>query len=77
MEKEDRNKEIFMKEIENIYDEMAKSSTGCFKDKDGDIYYLLNGKPHKSDGPVIQYADSWREWWFYGKIHRFDGPAIE
>ena len=75
MEKKDRNKRIPMKEIENIYDEMDKGSTGIFKDKYGHSYYLLNGKEHRSDGPAIECADGTKVWLFHGKCHRSNGPA--
>ena len=77
MEKENRNKEILMKKIEYISDEIDKGSTGCFKDKFGHIYYLLNGKCHRSDGPAVEWSDGDKYWFFYGKRHRSDGPALE
>ena len=41
------------------------------------IYYKLNNKLHREDGPAIEYADGGKEWWINGKLHREDGPAIE
>ena len=32
---------------------------------------------HRSDGPAIEDADGYKEWWLNGKRHRVDGPAIE
>ena len=77
MEKENRDKFIFMKDIEDIYDEMDKGSTGCFKNKYRNIYYLLNGKWHRSDGPAIEWSDGTKSWYFHGKRHRLEGPAVE
>ena len=77
MAKTSRNKDIFMKEIKSIYKEMQKKSTGCFKDGEGDIFYLLNGKYHRLDGPAIEYPAGGKYWYLHGKYHRSDGPAIE
>lgn len=32
---------------------------------------------HRTDGPAIEYANGYREWWVNGKRHRLDGPAYE
>lgn len=87
MEKENRNKRtlvslyyikrIIMKKITDIYEEIIKKSTGVFKDRNGDIYYLLNGKHHKSDGPAIEQLRGTKWWYLYGQFHRINGPAIE
>ena len=77
MEKEDRNRDIFMKEIKDIYDEIKKGSTGIFKTRAGDIHYLLNGKFHRVDGPAVEYINGSKHWFFYGQRHRDDGPAEE
>ena len=55
-----------MKEIEYITEGIDKKSTGCFKDKWGNIFYLLNGKRHRDDGPAIEYEDGYESWYFYG-----------
>ncbi len=34
-------------------------------------------KPHREDGPAIEYPDGGKEWWVDGKLHRVGGPAIE
>lgn len=31
---------------------------------------------HREDGPAVIYSDSSEEWWFMGKLHRWDGPAL-
>ena len=42
-------------------------------DDDGDkFWYLnkwwyLNGKRHREDGPAIEYANGYKEWWLNGK----------
>ena len=41
------------------------------------VWYNLEGKYHRIDGPAIEYADGYKEWWINGKLHRTDGPAIE
>jgi len=43
----------------------------------GTVYWTLNGKIHRSDGPTVEYADGSKYWYLNGKIHREDGPAIE
>jgi hypothetical protein len=35
------------------------------------------GELHRTDGPAVEYADNYREWYLNGKLHRVDGPAIE
>ena len=40
-------------------------------------YWYLNGKPHREDGPAVEYADGTKKWYLNGKPHREDGPAIE
>ena len=45
--------------------------------EDGDRFWLLNGKRHRTDGPAIECADGTRFWYLHGKLHREDGPAIE
>jgi antitoxin component YwqK of YwqJK toxin-antitoxin module len=39
--------------------------------------WFLNGKPHREDGPAVEYADGTKFWYLNGKFHREDGPAIE
>ena len=43
----------------------------------GDIYWYLNGKLHREDGPAAEYVDGNKYWYLNGKRHREDGPAIE
>ena len=44
---------------------------------DGDKYWYLNGKRHRTDGPAIEYSDGGKYWYLDGKRHRTDGPAVE
>jgi len=32
---------------------------------------------HRLDGPAIEYAKGYKEWYVEGQLHRLDGPAIE
>ena len=44
-------------------------------DADGNKYWYLNGKRHRTDGPAVVYAGGTTEWFLNGKRHRTDGPA--
>jgi hypothetical protein len=46
-------------------------------DEYGSIFYKLNGKYHREDGPACEWADGNKYWYLNGKRHREDGPAIE
>ena len=47
-------------------------------DKNSDrIFYFLNDKLHRIDGPAVEYRNGYKEWCQNGKLHRLDGPAIE
>jgi hypothetical protein len=39
--------------------------------------YITNNKPHRADGPAVEYPDGSTLWWVNGKRHRIDGPAID
>ena len=41
------------------------------------VWLNLEGKLHRTDGPAIEYADGYKEWWINDKPHRIDGPAVE
>jgi hypothetical protein len=43
----------------------------------GDESWYLNGKPHREDGPAIEWRDGYKSWYLNGERHREDGPAIE
>jgi hypothetical protein len=40
-------------------------------------HWLLNGKPHREDGPAAEYPNGDKCWYLNGNHHRKDGPAIE
>jgi|SRR6056300_2046676 hypothetical protein len=47
--------------------------------KNGNTRYYSDRKMtilHREDGPAIDYASGFKEWWINGKLHREDGPAI-
>ena len=47
-------------------------------DEDKTIHwYNDKGQLHRLDGPAVEYAEGFKEWWAEGKLHRLDGPAIE
>ena len=33
----------------------------------GSKHWYLNGKPHREDGPAVEYANGDKEWWLNGK----------
>jgi hypothetical protein len=39
--------------------------------------WYLNDKPHREDGPAMEWADGTKCWYLNGERHRTDGPAIE
>ncbi len=39
--------------------------------------WYLGDKPHREDGPAIEYANGHKQWCKHGEFHRKDGPAIE
>ena len=43
----------------------------------GTKFWYLNGKPHREDGPAVEYANGDKFWYLNGKRHREDGPAVE
>ena len=45
--------------------------------EDGTIFYKLNGKLHREDGPAIEFSDGTKWWFLHDDRHRLDGPAIE
>ena len=46
-------------------------------DEHGTKRWLLNGKPHRDDGPAIVWISGDKHWYLNGQRHREDGPAIE
>jgi len=51
--------------------------TGCLIDKDNYVFWFLNGKQHRDNGPAVEYANGSKVWYVNGDCHRTDGPAIE
>ena len=49
----------------------------CKTYEDGHKEWYLNGKPHREDGPAVEYVNGHKEWYLNGKRHREDGPAVE
>ena len=43
----------------------------------GRHWYNEKDQLHREDGPAVEYADGYKEWFINGKLHREDGPAIE
>ena len=46
-------------------------------DDRGTKRWKLYGKPHREDGPAVEYQDGEKHWFINGKHHRENGPAIE
>jgi len=38
--------------------------------------HVLDGEPHREDGPAVEYDNGDQEWYLHGLLHREDGPAI-
>jgi len=75
-----------MEKVEvNLIDDMSIYQSLIFNmDKEskieysnGNKYWLLNGKRHRTDGPAIERSDGSKYWYLNGKRHRTDGPACE
>lgn len=45
--------------------------------KRGDLFWFINDKLHRKDGPAIEKADGYKAWYIDNKLHRKDGPAVE
>ena len=46
-------------------------------DDNGTIFWFINDKLHREDGPAVEHADGSKSWYLSGECHREDGPAIE
>ena len=46
-------------------------------DDNGNKFWYLDGKFHRTDGPAVEYADGDKRWYLNGECHRTDGPAME
>jgi hypothetical protein len=40
-------------------------------------WYNDKDEYHRLDGPAVEYAGGYKEWFVDGKRHRLDGPAFE
>ena len=49
------------------------------KNNVGTFYYSdkTMTKPHREDGPAVEYSDGTKSWYLNGQPHREDGPAVE
>ena len=47
----------------NIYDEQGITY------EDGDKYWHLNGKLHRTDGPACEYSNGHKSWYLNGKYY--------
>ena len=68
-----------MEQSEFIYDPIlgrVKCGVDIQYRSDGSIHWLFNGRPHREDGPAVEYPDGYKSWCVYGKLHRENGPAI-
>jgi hypothetical protein len=43
----------------------------------GNVYYKVNGKLHREDGPAVEWCNGSHEWFQNHELHREGGPAIE
>jgi hypothetical protein len=46
-------------------------------DQYGNVRYYKKNKPHRTDGPAIEFTSGTKAWYINDKLHREDGPAIE
>ena len=49
----------------------------CTTLPDGSKQWWLDGEPHRTDGPAVEWADGSKTWYLHDKRHRTDGPAVE
>jgi len=43
----------------------------------GDIYWYLDNKLHREDGPAVEWVNGDKCWYLNDTLHRVDGPAVE
>lgn len=77
-------KEGFMTKYKNFFDPHALLANNTitsevinqYSDELGFVYWYVNGKLHREDGPaVISIHDKSEYWYKDGDSHRLDGPA--
>ena len=56
---------------------LTEEQPTCVTSDDGVKKWQLNGEPHRTDGPAIEFPDGYKAWYLNGERHRTDGPAIE
>ncbi len=49
--------------------DIPKNSTGIFRTPDGSMFYLLNSRGHRIDGPALNYFVGVRLWCLKGIIY--------
>ena len=57
------------------YKEIPKNYTGIVEHPDGEKWWYLNGKLHRTDGPAIEYADGTKSWYLNGEVQRSEKPS--
>ena len=57
-----------MKIIKSIRAERIKGFTSIFKDNSNNIFYLVNGKYHRKNGPAIEWSNGYKEWYLHGEF---------
>ncbi len=45
--------------------------------RDQAIFYSMEGKEHREDGPAIEWPNGTNLWYIDGKLHSTDGPAVD
>jgi hypothetical protein len=60
-------------------DKITKLPNGgeFYEDFKGNKSWYLHDKPHREDGPALDYVSGNKFWYINGKRHREDGPAAE
>ena len=61
--------------MDNIIDNIMQSKMTI--DGNGDKFWIVNNKLHRTDGPAVVWTDGSKFWYVNNKLHRTDGPAIE
>jgi hypothetical protein len=50
--------------------------TGIVEISNGTKFWLVNGLPHRLDGPAVELVSGEQNWYKEEKLHRLDGPAV-
>ena len=54
-----------------------KQRNGIYEVENWGIFYFVNGKIHREDGPASVIINGNKFWFVNDKWHRLDGPAVE